>query len=271
MPSSPAVPATRSPLGRPAWLRAPRLRRGHVRLVAALLAAAAALAGGWLALRDSSLVAVERVTVSGVSGPDAAAISDVLRTAGQDMTTLHVRPEALEQAVAPFAAVRSVTATPDFPHGLRVSVAQRVPVAVLAGGGRTVAVAGDGTLLPDAPVDGLPLVKLRVAAAGEAVTEPWTLGTVRLLARAPAPLRAKVTTAFHGPDGLAVHLAAGPSVHFGQATRLTAKWAALQAVLVSPRSRGAMSIDVRVPEHPAAAGLEQGAAQIGQPSTTGGG
>jgi cell division protein FtsQ len=278
MPSSRLTPAAsaRLPLPGSSRLRLPRvralqLRRGHVRLLLALVAVAGCLGGGWLALRDSRLVAVDRVSVHGVSGPEADEIRGALRAAGQDMTTLHVRPTVLTSAVAPYAVVKSVTARPRFPHGLDVDVVQRVPVAALLAGGHAVPVAGDGTLLPGTPAAGLAQVKLRLAPAGDAVTDRRTLSTVRLLAAAPAPLRARVTTAFRGADGLTVHLAEGPAVRFGPATRLTAKWASLTAVLASRLSRGATAIDVRVPEHPAAAGLEQGAAQLGQPSTSAGG
>ncbi len=274
MPSPRLAHPSRAPAFRavalPRW-RAPRPKPGHVRLVVVLVVLASALAGGWLLVRDSSLAAVDQVTVLGASGPQAAAIRSALQAAGQDMTTLHVRPSVLEEAVAPFTAVKAVTATADFPHGLRVRVIQRFPVAVLVGGGKSVPVAGDGTLLAGMAVGGLPTVKLRLAPAGDALSDSRTLATVRLLATAPAPLRRKVELAFRGPDGLVLHLADGPAVHFGSAQRLTAKWAALTAVLASPASRGATRVDVRVPEHPAAAGLEQKAAQVGQLSTTTGG
>ena len=47
-----------------------RVRR-RVKLIAGAVATLAVLGGAWVWLRDSSLVAVERVTVTGVAGPDA--------------------------------------------------------------------------------------------------------------------------------------------------------------------------------------------------------
>lgn len=255
------MPSLRLP--HPPRLQAPRVRRGHVRLLLALALVVVGLGGAWLALRDSGLVAVDEVTVTGASGPDADAIRSALRAAGQDMTTLHVRPAVLTDAVARYPVVQRVAVQASFPHGLRVAVTQHVPVAALVGGGRTVPVAADGTLLPDTAAAGLPQISLELAPAGDVVTDRPTRSTIRLLAVAPAPLRARVTTAFRGPDGLAVHLANGPAVRFGPGSRLAAKWAALAAVLASPESRGATAIDVRVPEHPAAAGLVQKAAQRG--------
>lgn len=90
---------------------------------------------------------------------------------------------------------------------------------------------------------------------------------LRLLDEAPKPLRERTVRAYRGPRGLTVRLSDGPLVHFGSSERLRAKWASLVAVLASPDSRGASAIDVRVPEHPAAAGLVQRSTQLGQPST----
>lgn len=274
-PSSSAAPLPRLavPRLRLPRVRAPRLRRGHVRLLIALAALAGSLTGGWLVVRDCRLVAVEQVTVRGVSGPQAAAIRSALQTAGRDMTTLHVRPDVLRAAAAPYAVVQSVSARAGFPHRLQVDVVQHVPVAALVSGGRAIPVAGDGTLLPGTAAAGLAQVKLRLPPAGAKVGDHRTLSTIHLLAFAPAPLRARVTTAFRGADGLTVHLADGPVVRFGPASRLRAKWASLAAVLASGQARGAAAIDVRVPEHPAAAGLEQASAQMGpgQPSTLAGG
>lgn len=252
-----------------------RLRRRHrlprwanLRLLTALVAVSVLVGSGWLVLRDASVVAVRDVKVVGASGTQAAAIREALTSAGEDMTTLHVRDAVLREAVAPFAAVKSVSATAEFPHSLRVRVVEHVPVAQLVSEqGTAVPVAADGTILRGLTADTAPTLKLRLPPVGDRVTDRRTLTTVRLLAEAPAPLRAKVSTAFRGARGLTVHLSDGPTVHFGSGVRLRAKWAALTAVLASPASRGATAIDVRVPEHPAAAGLEQASTQLGQPST----
>ena len=242
-------------------------RLPNLRLLVTLAVVAGAIAGGWLALRDSGLVAVRDVEVVGASGAQRDAITSALTVAGRDMTTLHVRPEVLEAAVAPYPVVKAVRAEPDLPHGLTVRVTEHVPVASIVTAQGSVPVAADGTLLRGTRAVDVPALKLRLPPAGDRITNRRTLATIKLLARAPRPLRGKVTTAFRGPRGLTVHLASGPAVHFGSGARMTAKWASLTAVLASPDSRGATSIDVRVPEHPAAAGLEQRSIQEGQPST----
>jgi cell division protein FtsQ len=242
---------------------------GHpnLRRLVALVAVAGVLAGGWSVLRDSDWVAVQEVEVTGASGSQAEAIRSALTTAGRDMTTLHVRPEVLKTSVAPYAAVKDVNAEADLPHGLRVRVTEHVPVAKVVTPQGGVPVAADGTVLRGTTADDVAQLKLRIPPAGDRITDARTLQTIVLLARAPAPLRRKVEVAFRGPRGLTIHLGAGPSAYFGSGERMTAKWASLTAVLASPSSRGATAIDVRVPEHPAAAGLEQASTQQDQAST----
>ncbi len=237
-----------------------------LRLLAALCVLVALGAGSWMLLRDSGLVAVQEVEVSGASGNQRVQIRRALETAGLDMTTLHVRPDVLRTAVAPYAIVKSVQAEADFPHALRIRVEQHVPVATVVTPAGSIPVAADGTLLKGSEVAGLPALTSKLPPAGDRISDEPALAAVQLLARAPAPLRAKVDSAFLGPRGLVVRLAAGPTVAFGAGVRLRAKWASLTAVLASPEAKGATTIDVRVPEHPAAGGLEQASVQQGQPS-----
>ena len=56
--------------------------------------------GGWMWLRDSSFVAVRDVQVTGVTASDGERVRAALQSAAQEMTTLHVREDALRQAVA---------------------------------------------------------------------------------------------------------------------------------------------------------------------------
>ncbi len=252
--------ASRGPRHLPRWL--------NPRTVTALTLLGLMAGGGWFVIRDAGLVAVQKVEVTGATGPQASAIRDALTTAGRDMTTLHVEQAALEDAVEPFAVVRSVSATGELPHTLRVRVTEHVPVAALTSeGADAVPVAGDGTVLRGVDAAGLPTIDEQLPPAGDLVTERRTRKLLELLDRAPEPLRAKSARAFLGARGLTIRMADGPLVHFGTGTRLRAKWASLVAVLSSPESRGATAIDVRVPEHPAAAGLEQRSTQLGQPST----
>jgi cell division protein FtsQ len=213
------------------------------------------LGGGWFWLRGSSLVAVDRVTVTGLSGPGSGAIRAALLGAARGMTTLQVNRSALRAAVAPFPVVRALRVTTQFPHGMRIRVLEQVAVGALSSGGRRVAVAGDGTLLPSVNASGLPSVPVSVAPAGARVGGGPTRAEVALLAAAPAWLRSRVTqVSTTSADGLVAELHSGPELRFGAAGALRAKWTAVAAVLADQSSQGAAYIDVSVPGRPAAGG-----------------
>jgi cell division protein FtsQ len=77
------------------------------------------------------------------------------------------------------------------------------------------------------------------------------------LAAAPPALRPRVRRVYLGPNGLTLPLRNGPTLYFGGSERLRAKWIAAATVLADPTSTGATYVDVRLPERPAAGGLEQ--------------
>jgi len=219
-----------------------------------------AVAGLWL--RDSSLVSVDKVTVTGLTGPDAARVSEQLEAAARDMTTLHVRTDQLRAVVENYPIVKSVRADADFPHTLRITVVENTPVAAVVADGGRIAVSGDGRLLRGAPAAGLPSVPVRIAPGGDRVADRVALEAIAALAAAPQPLRARVLTATTTRDGgLTLDLRNGPDLRFGGADRLRAKWAAAAAVLADAGSAGATYLDLRYPERPAAGGLEDPATQ----------
>jgi cell division protein FtsQ len=234
----------------------PRPRRPPLRAVCAFAAVLAVLGGLWVWLRDSQLVAVRKVTVTGVSGPDAPRVRDALEAAAQDMTTLHVRHGELRTAVDPFPAVLAVRTDADFPHGLRIEVRERNPVAAVVAGEQRVAVAADGTLMRTTPSGGLPEITAKAAPGGSHVSEPDVRRAVAVLAAAPTALRARVRRVYVGPRGLTLPLSRGPTLYFGGSERLRAKWVAAATVLADATSTGATYLDLRLPERPAAGGLE---------------
>lgn len=251
------LPRLRVPAARPVAPRSPHARR---RLLA-VLAVAGLVVATFLIVRESSLVAVRDVEVTGVAGREGERIRGALQSAAQDMTTLHVDVDALRTAVAPYPIVKDVRATPDFPHGLRIDVVEHVPVAAVGVDGRRVPVASDGTLLRGSNAKGLPVLPLRTPPAGDRVPAGQTARVVAALGAAPAPLRETFSKVFVGPRGLTVRLTAGPALYLGTTERIAAKWAAVARVLADPSSRGATYLDVRLPERPTAGGLEQVAAQ----------
>lgn len=216
----------------------------------ALLALAA---GGWLWLRDSSLVAVRQVTVTGVSGRQAGQIRSSLVTAARSMTTLDVKQSVLHTAVSAYPVIKSLHVSTQFPHQMRIDVVEQIPVAVIGAAGGQTTVSADGTLLRGVPATiHLPTISTEVAPGGTRVTGV-ALDDVRLLGAAPVALLSRVAEASSDHShGLVAKLRDGPWVYFGGAGDLRAKWQAAAAVLADATSQGAGYIDVSVARRPAA-------------------
>jgi cell division protein FtsQ len=233
------------------WLRGNRLAL-RVALCAGI--AVPLLGGGWLWLRDSSLVAVRHVHIAGVHGVDAIAIREALDNAAARMTTMNFDVRALRSAVSSFAIVGGLRASTSFPHSISISVTERPPVAALLTAGQRTAVAADGTVLGPALLSSsLPTVSGSFEPPpGARLREPGPLAAAAVLGAAPAPLARFVARAFEGPEGLTVAMRNGLLVYFGDATRAHAKWVSLARVLTSPSAAGAWYVDVRLPERPAA-------------------
>jgi cell division protein FtsQ len=245
--------------------RRPRFR---LRLALAVVAVLALLGGAWLWLRDSSLVAVRKVTITGVSGPDAGQIRSALTLAARNMTTLDVRIGSLRTAVAAYPMVEDVQASADFPHALRIRVVEQLPVGALAAGGRAIAASGDGTLLHDVPTTSLPVVPVGLLPGGSRVVERPALQALTLLAATPRRLRARIVqVTTNSAHGLVAALRSGPSLYFGDDSDVAAKWVAAIAVLADPSSAGATYIDVSDPARPAAGASEQAVAAAGLATT----
>jgi cell division septal protein FtsQ len=232
----------------------PRLRRQ----LFGLTVLAALLTCGYLFwLRDSSLVKVESVTVTGLTTKDSQRLRSALAAAAGDMTTLHVDRASLEEVAEAFPVVRSIDVRPDFPSGIRIHVVEHRPAALLVTGSKRVPVAVDGSVLSGLPVRGeLPLVRQSGAPPGRRMTRGPALSAVRVAAGLPSVLASRVEEVRRDRTrGVIVPIEDGPRVVFGSATRLNAKWAAALRVLADPDAAGADYIDVRIPERPVAGGL----------------
>jgi cell division protein FtsQ len=278
---------------RPLGARGVTLPRPRRRVWVGLALVLVLLGGGYLWLRDSSLVAVHSVRITGNAGPDQPQIARALRAAARGMTTLDVHEDALRTAVAPYPVVKDLQITTNFPHGLRIRVIEQIPVGALAADGRTIAVSADGTLLRDAPTSGLPVIPVRVPPGGTRVSDASGRGAVAALGAAPYAMLARISqvTTVSG-RGVVADVRAGPQIVFGDASQMAAKWRAAAAVMADSGSAGAQYIDVTDPARPAAgaslssggsattvgsaaasaAGVTAGAAQgVGAAGTTSGG
>jgi cell division protein FtsQ len=234
----------------------PRLRRPPLRAAVAFVCVLGVLVGVWAWLRDSRLVAVERVTVTGASGPDAARVREALESAARDMTTMHVRKGELRSAVDPFPAVLGVSTDADFPHGLRIAVHERNAVGAVVAGEQRVPVAADGTIMRTTPSSGLPEIAAKALPGGTRAADPRVRRAISVLSAAPPALRARVRRVYVSDRGWTLPLRDGPTLYLGGSERLAAKWAAAATVLADRTSAGATYLDLRLPERPAAGGLE---------------
>ena len=210
----------------------------------------------WFWFCDSSFVAVEKVAVDGIEGPETAAVTAALSRTAEKMTTLNVDDEELAASVSRFPTFAAIETDTDFPHGLTIHVTDRPPVLTASDGGPAVPVAADGTLLHGVNVAeaGLPAIQLEsVPLKGKLKGEPLALAQVA--GAAPVPLRPLIDglVVIEG-DGIQVTLEGGIPVNFGDADAAEEKWAAVSAILANPQVKTLTHLDVRVPQRPSIGG-----------------
>jgi cell division protein FtsQ len=209
---------------------------------------------GWMWYRGSSFVRVQRVTVTGLSGPDVPQIRNALSSTALGMTTLNVSIAKLEAAVSQYSYVQRLTVTGAGAHRVVIHVVEQVPVALVQIGNQTQVVDADALLLPSSATHGsLPTVALKLAPAGQTVTAPGARAAISVLAAAPYALLSHVASATSSSvHGVIVQLRNGPQIYFGPTSQLAHKWTAAVAVLQNKGSVSASYIDVSDPLRPAA-------------------
>lgn len=218
------------------------------------MVAVLALAGaGWMWVRDSDLVAVRDVHVTGVTASDAAQVRAALESAALEMTTLHVRHDALRAVAANHPAVVDLAVSTDFPHAMTIKVTERRAVATLSG---NVPVTGDGVVLRGLTADDrLPRLKVKDAAVGSRLTDRRALAALTIAGAAPKPLLKRAERVKLVDHGVVVKLRNGPELVFGTAADAKRKWAAAARVLAETSAAGATYLDLRIPGRVAAGGL----------------
>lgn len=213
------------------------------------------LAGGWLWLRDSSLVAVTAVRITGATSSDEPRIRSALESAARDMTTLHVREEILHDVVDRFPSVKDLHVDTDFPHRITIEVLEHRPVAALEIDGRRTPVSGGGIVLTGVHADDdLPTIRTDQLPQ-QTITDAKTQAALTVAAAAPEQLLERGERLWWGDEGLTMDLRDGPPLFFGNKQDAAAKWAAAARVLAEPDAAGATYLDLRVPGRVAAGGL----------------
>jgi cell division protein FtsQ len=232
--------------------RAQVLRR---RLVALGAVALIGLAAYLVFLRNSSLVAIDEVEVSGVTA-NRERITAALVRAAEDMTTLHVREDDLRKAVAPFPTVAGLSADPDFPHALKIEVNERPPVAVTKVEGEPTAVSADGFVLAGVEFDPKQLPSLDPDNIENGRLGEEAGAQAAILGEAPEELRPHLESSSWDLEsgGVVVELDGAPELRFGDADDAAAKWQAVVAVLSDPDLGSPGYVDVSVPERPVSGG-----------------
>jgi cell division protein FtsQ len=211
---------------------------------------------GYLAwFRNLSWFAIHDVSVDGATTSQQQIKASIV-DASHDMTTLHIKDDELVAAVSRFPTIASVKADTSFPHGLHVTVTERLPVADAVIGGRRVAVSADGYLLAGLDFDPKDLPRLHGAtASGPRLTEQ-AAAQAAILGAAPNELRDRLTESSWDDDdgGVVVDVDGGPQLLFGDGSRAEDKWKAAVAVLSSPERGSPSYLDVSVPERPVSGG-----------------
>lgn len=225
------------------------------RLIAAAIVVVVLYAGYMLWFRNLAWFAIHDVTIKGATTSQREIQSAVEGVAG-DMTTLHIKDGELRDAVARFPTVASVKASTSFPHGLTVTVTERLPVAFVRIGGRETAVSADGYLLAGADFDAKALPRIEGATASGPRLDGDAAAQAAILGATPAPLRDKVTASTWDDQrgGVVVDLKNGPEVIFGDGSRAQDKWTAAVAVLSSPGHGSPSYVNVVVPDKPVSGG-----------------
>ena len=232
--------------------------RRLVRLALGLAVLSVLATSSWMWLRDSSFVAVRDVQVTGITASDGDRVRAALVTAAREMTTLHVREQALREATAPFTSVEGLRVKTDFPHAMTIEVIERQPVAALEHerGERRIPVTGSGVLLRGVSADrDLPSLVLRETAVGPKLTDKRALRALTIASAAPDRLRSRAGQLKIGSRGVVVTLENGPELVFGSAEEAEAKWRAAARVLAETSAQGATYLDLRIPGRVAAGGL----------------
>jgi cell division protein FtsQ len=238
--------------------RAKPASRGAVirrRALAAAIVLLVLYGGYMLWFRDLSLFAIHDVTIRGATTNERQIKAAVENVAG-DMTTLHIKDDELRDAVARFPTVASVAASTSFPHGLQVTITERLPVAFIRADGQETAVSADGYLLAGADFDAKALPRIEGAGVHGVRLDEDTAAQAAILGATPAPLKERITATAWDEDrgGVVLDLKDGPEIRFGDGTRAQDKWQAATAVLSSDERGTPSYLDVSVPDRPVSGG-----------------
>jgi cell division protein FtsQ len=235
---------TTLPSRRRSTARRPPRRTLRIALVLVLLAVVA-----W-ALWMGPLLVVRSVQVDGARTLPA---DQVREAAGivDGTPLLRVDVAAAEARVARLPQVASVEVTRGWPSSVVITVAERVPVAVVGEPGRRSLIDGSGVLFDSVSGDPPPgVVPVKVPSPGPG--DPATRAVLEALLAVPADVRARIALASaDDADAISLTLDDGTAVIWGGPGGSATKGTALTALLEqieSGRLEPAETIDVSTPD-----------------------
>ena len=226
-----------------------------------LLAAALAIAlvgsavGLYVAARQTSLFALDRIQVAGAP-PDVQAQIRTALASFRGRSLVQFDSTDARRRLAAVALVADAKFDRDFPHTLRVRVHLERPVAVLRRGPDAWLVSASARVLQALDRKPYPRFPRIWVPAGTDVSVNATLaGVAAKGVAAVAPLRplhigADVRQVFTGDEGLTLLLGSGTQLRLGDGGDIRLKLAIAKQIL--PVASGAAYVDVSVPERPVA-------------------
>jgi cell division protein FtsQ len=240
----------------PANRLAGRLRVPVVRLLAAVVLAAALLVLVYAAARFTSLFALEELEVTG----GRPAVREAVREAASPLLgdSLVALDEAeLRRRLEAIPAVRSFSVDRAFPHTLRIAVVQERPLAVLRSGGDAWLVSDRGRVIgavDSGTPDRRPIIwagSEESFAPGRAIQDEDVRGVLEALRRLPDHFPEHIRSARAGEGTVTLVLDEGMEIRLGDAGALALKLAVAARVLAAMSAEEAAELaylDVSVPE-----------------------
>ncbi len=184
---------------------------------------------GWLVL-GSSVLGVQKVVVTGEHRLTAAQISAVVNVP-YGTPLARVDTSAVARRVRALSAVAGATVTRSWPHGLKVTVVERVPVVAVAQGGTRLLLDTHGVAVATAKVVPAGVYPLAVPATDHAAT----VAALQVLRGLPMVLgHDLVSLTATSPEQVTLTLTHGRRVLWGGAEDGPAKALAVLALLKMP-------------------------------------
>jgi cell division protein FtsQ len=237
----------------------PRISRRRQSVVRALVAGGLVLAV-WIAF-FSPLLAVREVTLSGAKRTTADEVAGVVNLDSSDNLLL-MRTDEVAAAVRKLPWIKSVSVDRKLPGTVKVTVTERSPAMVVALGEQRYLIDRRGRVLSEAEsTEALPVLaglQEGLPDPGERLRSAELEGALQAFFAFPRRLQRDVEAVFAPTvERITFQLSDGMQVRYGAAEDTRSKIEVLEVLLARLRreGRGALYVDVRVPEAPAVSPL----------------